>query len=58
MCPGRWAPLRDLSFASNPWLDEIASTVFLVMEVIGSTIDFVRFRRETDDDLDRLEVTA
>jgi len=30
----------------------------LVMEVIGSTIDFVRFRRETDDDLDRLEVTA
>jgi len=25
---------------------------------LGSTIDFVRFRRETDDDLDRLEVTA
>ena len=24
----------------------------------GSTIDFVRFRRETDDELDRLEVTA
>jgi len=25
---------------------------------LGSTIDFVGFRRETDDDLDRLEVTA
>jgi len=25
---------------------------------LGSTIDFVRFRRETDDELDRLEVTA
>jgi len=24
----------------------------------GNVIDFVRFRRETDDELDRLEVTA
>jgi hypothetical protein len=58
MCPGRWAPLRDLLFASHRWLDEIASTVFLVMEVIGVDHRLVRFRRETDDDLDRLEVTA